>query len=233
MVILTCPFLYSQSIGFSIGYGAVNMNSVNKYMEESKNAFSGIGIYSEPDEVKSGLFLEGSLKYGIGNANVGILYDYISSSGSYRFNIPEASYQENFDVSTGELLGMLEFLFGNDSSMVKPFLKAAAGIGFASAEYNLDFQYYQDPAYNLTAYHPLSGKDFAGRVEGGLQFFIRSALIIELAVGYRIADSGDLKGDQTVNGSIFSNVSLLDNDQAPVKFNYSGFLLRAGINFRF
>lgn len=88
LVIYACPFFYSQSLGFSIGYGTVNMDGVNTLMDQVKSFYSDYGIYSEPEKVKSGLFLEGSFKYAIGNAGLGLLFDHISSSGSYGFTLP-------------------------------------------------------------------------------------------------------------------------------------------------
>ncbi len=47
-----------SSSGFSAGYGFLNMNEVNKDLEDSEGIFSSVGAYTtSPDEIKGGLFL--------------------------------------------------------------------------------------------------------------------------------------------------------------------------------
>lgn len=227
-----CPLVYSQSIGISAGYGLLKMDKVNKDLEDSENILSSAGIFtSSPDKIKSGLFIEGNFKYGTGNINLGIDGNYISSSGNFSYNDFSGSYVENYDVSTIEILGLIEILIQSENSTVQPFIQAAGGIGIASVEHTGDFRYYADPSYNLSVKNTVDGNYFAGRIKGGLQFVLQN-VILEIAIGYRIANAGELKGNHLENGVSYENMPVRDISGNPIEFDFSGFLITGGISIR-
>ena len=231
--LLITTHLYPQSLGFSIGYELLNMNEVNQDLEDSQDLISSAGVIaSSPEEVKGGLFLEGNFKYGIGNFNLGITGDYISSSGSFSYNDISGSFEENYDVSAIELLGLLEILIPIENSSFHPFIQLAGGVGFASAEHLGDFRYYVDPSFNLSVKNTVEGNYFSGRITVGLGFDLQK-IILEFATGYRIADAGELKGEHVENGITFNDMPVRDISGNAIEFDYSGLFLTAGVSILF
>jgi len=225
--------VYSQSIGISVGYGLVNMKEVNNDLEDSENLISSAGgITTEPDKVNGGLLLEGNFKYGIGNFNLGISGNYISSSGSFSYNDISGSFEENYDVNTTEILGLFEILFPIENSTMQPFIQLAAGIGLASAEHLGDLRFYSDPSNNISVKNTVEGNYFAGRIKGGLNFILKN-IILELAGGYRIANAGEIKGDHIENGMTFEDMPVRDLSGNGIEFDYSGIFITGGISIIF
>lgn len=217
-------------VSICVGYAALNMDEVNKDLEDSQNLISSVGgITSSPDEITGGLFLEGNFKIGIGNFNLGVSGSYISSSGSFSYNDISGSFEENYDVSTIEILGLFEILFPIENSPVQPFIQLAGGVGMASAEHLGDFRLYSDPSANISVKNTVDGNYFAGRVKGGLQFVLQN-IILEVAAGYRIANAGELKGDHVENGITFQDMPVRDISGNPIEFDYSGLLVTAGVS---
>jgi len=54
-----------------------------------------------------------------------------------------------------------------------------------------------------------------------------------LAAGYRIANAGELKGDYTVNETTLQNTTVNDIRNVAIEFDYSGFIVTAGISYEF
>ena len=224
--------VFCQSLGVSIGYGYLNMHDVNQDLLNTESLISGAGGYTnEPDEVKGGLFLEGDLKYSIGKFNVGITADYISSTGNFSYGDQSASLKENYNVSTTEVLGLFEMVFQIELSSWQPFVQIAAGVGFANAERTIDFRIYNPAAY-LNIENTADGTYFAGRIKSGVNYNIQNVLL-EFAVGYRLADAGELKGDQVENGTTYSDVTMLDINGNDIEFDYSGFFVSGGVSIKF
>ena len=230
---LFSSLIYCQSIGFSAGYGFLNMNEVNKDLEDSRNLLLSLGVYpSSPVEVTGGLFTEGNFKYDIGNIILGITGNYISSSGNFSYSDNYGSFEHNLDASTIEILALVEILIQKENSSFRPFFQIAGGIGLAKAERLIDYRYYSDPSFNFSIKNTVDGNYFAARMKGGLQIVLQNT-ILELAVGYRIANAGDLKGDyvDTVDtGASFEDVSVRDSNGNDIEFDYSGFLITGGIS---
>jgi hypothetical protein len=206
------------------------MKHVNQDMEDFPNMISFFGgNTSSPEDVTGGLFLETNFKYGIGDYNLGVLAEYISSSGSFSFNNILGSINKNYDVSTIEILGLFEILIPIEDSPILPIVQLAGGIGIASAEHSGDFRFYEDPTINYSVKNTVSGNYFASRLKFGLQFVLQK-IILEAAVGYRIAKAGELKGDLVENGIRFNDMPVQGNWGETVEFNYSGFILTGGIS---
>lgn len=232
ILLAASTFLHTQTIGFSAGYGIISMDKVNKDLDNSKDALSSAGLFtSAPEKISGGLFIAGNVKYGFGNINIGVDGGYISSSGSFTYNDASGSFNENYDVSTIEILGLIEILIPTSNPIVQPFVQAAGGIGIASAEHTGDFIYYSDPSYNISVKNTVNGNYFSGRIKGGLQFSIQN-VVLELAVGYRISNAGELKGDHVQNGIRYENMPVRDINGNALEFDYSGFLFTGGIGIR-
>jgi len=222
--------IHCQSLGVSVGYGFTNMKHVNQDMEDSPDIISSFDeITPSPEDVTGGLFLEGNFKYGIEDYNLGVLAEYISSSGSFSFNNTLGLINKNYDVSTMEILGLFEILIQIEDSPIQPFVQLAGGIGIASAEHSGDFKFYEDSTINYNVKNTVSGNYFASRMKFGLQFVLQN-IILEVAVGYRIAKAGELKGDLVENGITFNDMPIQGNWGETVEFNYSGFILTGGIS---
>jgi hypothetical protein len=77
------------------------MGEVNKDLDDSKDLFSSAGLVSSsPEEVSGGLFLEANAKYRIGDFNLGITANYLSSSGNFKYSDIYGYFEEKYDVST-------------------------------------------------------------------------------------------------------------------------------------
>jgi hypothetical protein len=217
-------------ISVGVGYGALKMTDVNDDLNDSQSLLNEVGLNTDdPDLISGGLFLEGSLKFIISQFRIGMAVDYISSSGEYSYSDPSGLYDEKYDVSTIEITALFEIVFANKQSIAKPFLRINGGIGLASAEHKSDFQIYGSPEFTFNVINNVSGQYFAGRFQGGAQFILNN-VILELAVGYRLADAGELKGDHIENGIKFEDMPVRDINGNGVSFDYSGFLASAGIS---
>lgn len=229
-LLIFCPFIFTQSIGLSAGYGFLNMDKVNAEMEDSYNIITSAGIYAmEPEKISGGLFLEGNFKYTINNFNLGIEGDYISSTGNFRFNDYAVSFAENYDVKTIEIFGLIEILLPTDNPVIEPFIQAAGGIGIASADFTGSLIDFTNSDNNSNIKSNLDGNYFAGRFKGGMHFIIQK-IVLELAIGYRMSNAGELKGDHVINGIRYKNLPLYDINNNGIEFNYSGFLITGGIS---
>lgn len=227
-----CPLFYTQSIGLSFGYGKLNMDKVNSDLDDSYRLFSSAGLYSsEPEKLSGGLFLEGNIKYNIANFNLGLEGDYISTTGNFNYNDYSGSFTENYDVSTTEILGLIEILVQVNGSIIQPFLQAAGGIGIASAEHKGELRLYSDPSNNMSVKNSVTGNYFAGRIKGGLQFVIQN-IILETAIGYRLSNGGELKGNHTENGIIYENMPVRDINGNGLEFDFSGIMFTGGLSIK-
>jgi len=234
-LLFTYSPIYCQSFGISAGYGSLNMNEVNQDLDDFGDVFSSIGAFTSlPEEVTGGLYLEGNFKYPIGIFNLGISGNYISSSGNFNYSATDGSFEANYDASTVEVLGLFEIFIPLENSSFHPFVQLAGGVGFASAERLWDFRILNEQTVNLTAKNAVDGNYFAGRIKGGVQFVLQN-IILEAAAGYRIANAGELIGDLIVNSSIGNNETVKnapveDMNGNAIEFDYSGFMLTAGIS---
>jgi len=217
-------------ISVGVGYGALKMTEVNNDLKDSKNFIGELGlIANSPDLISGGPFLEASLKFIISQFRIGMAVNYIFSSGEYSYSDPSGLFEEKYDVSTIEITALFEIVFANKQSMVKPFLRVNGGIGLASAEHKGDFQIYGSPEFTVDVTNNVSGNYFAGRFQGGAQYILNN-VILELAVGYRFADAGELKGDHIENGIKYEDMPVRDINGNAISFDYSGFLVTAGIS---
>ena len=227
---LFSSIVYSQSIGFSVGYGFLNMNPIYINIENSRNIISNFGrTASSYDEITGGLFLEGNFKYDVSNFNLGVTGNYMSCSGDFSYSNIGASFEENYDVSIIEILTLFEAVIPIENSLVQPFIQLAGGIGFVSAEYLNDIKYITYPSTSFSVKNIVDGNYFAGRIKGGIQFFLQN-IILEIAAGYRIASAGELWGDHIENGVTVKNIPVKDSSGKSIEFDYSGFLISGGIS---
>jgi hypothetical protein len=238
-VIIFSLFIYStilcQSLGISAGYGSLNMNDVNKDLNDFRNLFSvSLGLASARDNVSGGIIFGGNFKYPIGIFNIGIAGNYISSSSSFSSSgIIEQNVAVrlggSYDVSVFELLGLFEIIFPLKNSSFQPFGQLAGGVGFASAKRLYEFRIVTEPTESASMKNTVDGSYFAGRIKGGLRFVLQN-IILEIAAGYRIADAGKLKGSVTGSGEDGKNKVVEDINGNAVEFDYSGFLITGGIS---
>ena len=230
--LLLNTLLFSQSIGVSAGYGSLNMNNVNEDMNDIQKLFEDEGaVTSSPDEINGGIYYEGNVKFTFSNTKLGISGDYISSSGSFSYEDNSGSFIENYDVGTLEVFALYELIISIENSSFQPFIQLAGGIGFASAERTMDIAVYEDPNFNVSAKNSVDGNFFSGRIKAGIGYVLQN-VIIELAGGYRIANAGELKG-VVANGSTLENKTLNDTKNVAIEFDYSGFIVTAGISYEF
>ena len=220
-------------ISIGAGYGILNMTDVNNDLNDSQNLLNDLGLNTNsPDLITGGLFLEGSLKFIIDQFRIGLAGNYISSTGEFRYSDPEGSFEEKYDVSTIEITALFEVLLASKQSTVQPFLRINGGIGLASVDHidhKGDFQIFESSEFTINIINNVSGNYFAGRVQGGVLFILNN-VILELALGYRIANAGELKGDHIENGITFENMPVRDVNGNAISFDYSGFLASAGIS---
>ncbi|MBK7377921.1 MAG: hypothetical protein IPJ03_02775 [Ignavibacteriales bacterium] len=175
--------------------------------------------------------LKGNFKFSLGQFNLGMAGNYISSTGGFTYSDITGSVEENYEVSTIELLALLDIILGSQNSITKFFIQLSGGYGFASALHTANFKLYQDPSQNFDIEHDISGNYFAGRVKLGLQFQLQN-IILEIASGYRIANAGVLKGDLTQNGIKYTNQPVNDISGNGIEFDLSGVLITAGISIQ-
>ena len=231
--VLSSNIIFCQSLGISIGYGYLNMSAANQDLKDTETLISGAGGYTnEPDEIKGGLFIEGNFKYTIGKFNLGVTADYIYSSGNFGYGDQSGSLDVNYDVSTTEVLGLFEIIFPIELSSWQPFAQLAAGVGFANAERTIDFRVYDPYSAYLNLKNTVDGNYFAGRVKAGADYLIQNVML-EIAVGYRLANAGELKGDHVENGTTYTDMPVKDINGNGVEFDYSGFFVTGGVSIRF
>lgn len=230
--LLVPSFCYSQSLGFTAGYGVLNMGQVNSDLKTSYSSLASIGAFSSPpEEINGALFLEGNVKFRIANFNLGVSGNYISSSGSFSYFDEIGTFKESYDVSTLEILGLFEILI-IENSFVRPFLQLAGGAGFARAEHLGALKIHSDPTFDLNVKNTVNGSYFAGRIKGGLQFIVQS-FVFEIGLGYRFADSGELVGDHVENGRTYKDMPVRDINGNGIEFDYSGLIFTGGISILF
>ncbi len=226
-----CPYIYTQSIGFSVGHGFLGMKMVNDVLESSESFFYDEGLFpSPPEEISGGFFFEGNFKYGVGIFNFGVESNYVSSSGSFYYKDDIGAFEDIFDVSTVEFLGLIEIVLPSENSIVQPFFQAAGGIGIASVAVSENLTSYTDPGNGYNFDGTMSGNYFSGRFKSGLQLVLEK-IRLEAAVGYRIADAGVLRGDFIQNRTEYKDMPLRNADGKSMAFDFSGFLITGGISF--
>ena len=219
-------------IGFNAGYSLINMKDVNKDLQDSENLFASVGaITDDPKEITGGLYIDGNVKINLGQFRLGVSGNYLSSSGEFSYNEAAGSYTETYNVNTIELIGIFETVFNIKNSSTQLFLLLGGGLGIASAEHLGDFIYYPDPSQNIKVNNDVTGKYFAGRIKGGFQFYLKK-VILEIGVGYRIANAGELKGTHIENGVKYTDQPVRDINGNAIEFDYSGLLFSAGITFK-
>ena len=227
--VLNNPFLCQSSVGFNAGYTQLKMEDVNNEF----NVYQDATPFTKSNNISGSLFLEGNFKYTISPIIFGISSNYISSSGSFVFNMNGLKlYEEIYNVSCIEILGLLETAYEFNGSPLKLFIQLAGGIGLASAEQKeyLAAASVELPGIELN--NNYGGNYFSGRLKGGLQYVINS-LIFEFSFGYRFANAGKLELDSSL-----PQPDYIQGISSPyqvyveeLEFDYSGFLISAGVSF--
>ena len=156
----------SYLLGLNIGYGTLSMKEVNDDLMDSENLFSSYGFKTKsPDNIDGGLFFEGNFKFGLGNFNFGVCGNYIKSKGEYRYSDVSGLFYETYDVSTFEVLGILEILLPINKTKFNIFMQIGGGVGMAKTMYEAEFRVYSTPAKNLKVKIDVDGKYFSGRIK--------------------------------------------------------------------
>ena len=90
----------------------------------------------------------------------------------------------------------------------------------------------KNPLAYLNLKNTVDGNYFAGRVKAGADYLIQNVML-EIAVGYRLANAGELKGDHVENGTTYTDMPVKDINGNGVEFDYSGFFVTGGVSIRF
>ncbi|MFZ1279982.1 MAG: hypothetical protein WAR59_04040 [Ignavibacteriaceae bacterium] len=219
-------------LGLSIGYGTLSMREVNDDLMESQNIFYAAGFKPKgPDNIDGGLFFEGNFKFGLGNFNFGVCGNYINSKGEFRYSDGGGLFYENYDVSTLEVLGILEILLPINETKLNFFMQIGGGVGMAKVGYDAEFRVYNNPANNFKVRMEVDGKYFSGRIKSGIKLNLKR-IILEAGVGYRISNAGELKGTYYEGDQKYEDLPITDINREPISFDFSGFLFAAGISLR-
>jgi hypothetical protein len=219
-------------LGLNIGYGTLSMKEVNDDLMDSENLFSSYGFKTKsPDDIDGGLYFEGNFKFGTGNFNFGVCGTYIKSNGEFRYSDPSGLFYETYDVSTFEVLGILEILLPINKTNFNFFMQIGGGVGMAETVYEAEFRVYSTPANNFKIKMEVDGKYFSGRIKSGVMLNIKR-IILEAGVGYRISNAGELKGTYTEGNQKYEDLPITNINGEPITFDFSGFLITAGISFK-
>jgi hypothetical protein len=216
--------------GFSAGYGTLIMEEVNHDLENSYNMFNLLtGSAAAPEKIDGGTFLEGNILITFEGISLGAAVDYISSSGYFSYGDLYGSLEEKYDVSTMEFLGII----GTNLPLDQTFsfaLRGYFGYGRASVLYAAGVSDFANPENNLKATTDASGGYFAARFQIGLDIAL-SSIVLNLSLGYRVANAGQLKGASVVNGVHYPEGGITNPSGNDIAFDFSGFVFLAGIQF--
>ena len=217
-------------LGINIGYGTLSMKEVNDDLLESQHVFYAAGFKpNNPDYIDGGIFFEGNFMLGLGNFNFGVGGNYIQSEGEFRYSDAGGLFYETYDVSTFEVLGLLELLLSINKTKFNFFMQVGVGVGMAKVGYDAEFRDYSTSANNFKVKMDVDGKYFCGRIKSGIKLTIKR-IIIEAGVGYRISDAGELKGTYNEGSQKYEDLPITDINGEPITFDFSGFLITAGIS---
>jgi len=217
-------------LGIYAGYGMLNMKEVNDDLKDTYDAIRSFNIpISSPEDITGGLFLDGSLTFQSNKFLFGAEVNYISSSGNITYNDFTGSLEEKYDVNTIEFLGILGVKVPI-SELTSLVFKGYAGYGLASVEHNAAFIFYSSPSDNIIVKHEVDGGYFSSRLQGGFDFNI-NPVVISISVGYRIANSGQLKGSLTQDGTSYDNMGIRNTRGNDIEFDFTGVTFMGGFQF--
>jgi len=219
------------TIGFSAGYGMVNMSEVNSDLKDTYQVLRSANIpTSSPEEIKGGLFVDGNFLIRLEKISLGASVNYISGKGNLSFSDYSGSIEENYDASTIEIMGII----GTNipfSQTVSLSFRGYAGYGLASVNHTGRINFFASPQNNINVTNDVSAGYFAARLQGGIEI-LAEPVILNISLAYRIANAGKLKGDMTENGRSYSNMGVRNSRGGDIEFDYSGITFLAGIQFQ-
>lgn len=226
--------LFAQSkttIGFSAGYGMLNMKEVNSDLKDTYQVLQSANIHaSSPEEIEGGLFVDGNFLVRLEKISLGASVNYITGNGNLTYSDFSGSIEESYDASTIEIMGII----GTNvpfNQTVSLSLRGYAGYGIASVNHIGRINFFASPQDNINVTNDVSGGYFAARIQGGIEILVEP-LILNFSLAYRIANAGKLKGDMTENGISFSNMGIRNARGGDIEFDYSGITFMAGIQFQ-
>lgn len=233
IILMVIPVqLISQTnimLNFNAGYASVNMEDVNKDMEDTYDLLRTANINaSKPEEVNGGLFVDGSFGIKINKLIFGVSASYINANGNITYSDITGSLEEEYKLSTIELMGFVGVNLPITEILSFEF-RGAAGYGLAKVDYTGAASFFNNTSQNINNEGELSGGYFSGRLSGGFVFDL-SGVLLNTMFGYRIANAGELEGDFTENGLSVNDRPLYNVRGNAIEFDYSGIFFAGGIS---
>jgi hypothetical protein len=234
-ILLFCSdLLFAQTkttIGFSAGYGMLNMKEVNADLEDTYQLIHSLGVPAPPPkEIGGGLFLDGSVLVRLNNTSFGAGINYATGKGNISYTDYSGSIEESYDASTIEIMSIIGTSIPFNQTVALS-LRCYAGYGLASVSHIGRFTFFSSPQDNIDVTHDVSGGYFSGRVQGGVEMLVEP-VILSFALAYRIANAGVLKGNMTRDGISYSNVAIKNVRGGDIEFDFSGITLLVSVQFR-
>lgn len=215
-------------IGLNAGYAGLNMEDVNQDLNDTYDFLRSANInITKPEDVGGGLMLDGALVLNISDFLIGVGASYISGNGNISYSDFTGSIEENYDMQALELMGVVGVILPI-SEIVSFDIRGYAGYGRAKVDYLGDIAIFDSPGDSFHDLGEVSGNYFAGRFQGGLNFSVGS-IMLTTAVGYRIADAGELKGEVSRNGNSIDDIPISNIRGSGIEFDYSGVFFLGGI----
>jgi hypothetical protein len=225
-------------MGFSIGYGILDMGEVNKDIIDTFQKIKTANIIAsapnirapEPEEIKGGMYIDANLLMRFEKISLGASVNYIAGKGNYSYSDYNGSSEERYDASTYEFMGII----GTDIPfyrVIKLSFRGYAGYGLASAKHAERTHSIFSQDDNVTETNRVSGGYFCSRLQGGFGIFVEP-VVLNFSIGYRIANAGRLVGEMIRNDVKYGDMGIENVHGSDTEFDYSGISFLAGIEFR-
>ena len=220
------------SLNGHAGYSFVNMQQINSVIREVGTLRQAVDPSGgAPELLSGGFYWDASLMLRMNRFLVGLGVSSMTTSGQTVYN--QAFYlSDELHGRVNEYFLLVGFRIPSEGAL---FLDLLAGGGYAMAamDYMGEYRDFFNASNRILRIHTLESGFFSGRVLGVAGMMIEM-VNLNVAVGYRFADAGLMKGQYTINGQTSSgDEPFLDFRGHEVKFDYSGVILSAGISVEF
>lgn len=231
LTILTASFVNGQEIGidFNVGYSKLEMEQVNKYLDNSESVDYSSLLINPPECNTIGFSLgyELGLSAKLSQFVLRISGNYLSSNGFWESSDTIRTINHDVNVSTFEIIGSAGYnvqIYQTASIL----LEGGIGYGFASSEINYVIKSF--PFYNEleNINYSLNGGYFVGRLRGGFEAKLKW-LVLRFVIGYKFANPVILKGESIINGVKKENQPVLLSNGEELEFEFSGICYAWGV----